>query len=193
MNQPDIKLAENVIIIDAAFYNFITSDMKKYFEERLNRKLQDIDITRFATDIALDAGVQCGNNSIQLLWVYNDQAVKLSNSVPSDLSTELNGVAFKSEYGEFSFAGVPCSDMVTREELFMDLLNITADSADVKRIVLIPYGQEYGAKVEKAITKIKEKDLVLFWMNQPQNMNGYRLENLMFPMLHAFNIRPDEF
>ena len=40
-----IKLPEIVMLVDAAFLNFIVSDLKRYFENVLNRPLQEIDLS----------------------------------------------------------------------------------------------------------------------------------------------------
>lgn len=36
-DKPQIKLAEAVVLIDAAFLNFVITDIKGYFEETLKR------------------------------------------------------------------------------------------------------------------------------------------------------------
>ena len=51
-----IKLPEIVMLVDAAFLNFIVSDLKRYFENVLNRPLQEIDLSLLTTYLALDAG-----------------------------------------------------------------------------------------------------------------------------------------
>ena len=38
-DKPQIKLSETVVLIDAAFLNFVITDMKRYFEETLQRSL----------------------------------------------------------------------------------------------------------------------------------------------------------
>ena len=43
-DKPQIKLSETVVLIDAAFLNFVITDMKRYFEETLQRSLQEIDL-----------------------------------------------------------------------------------------------------------------------------------------------------
>ena len=43
-DKPQIKLAETVVLIDAAFLNFVITDIKGYFEETLHRSLQEIDL-----------------------------------------------------------------------------------------------------------------------------------------------------
>ena len=48
-DKPQIKLSETVVLIDAAFLNFVITDMKGYFEETLQRSLQEIDLSMLTT------------------------------------------------------------------------------------------------------------------------------------------------
>ena len=50
-DKPQIKLAETVVLIDAAFLNFVITDIKGYFEETLHRSLQEIDLSMLTTYI----------------------------------------------------------------------------------------------------------------------------------------------
>ena len=121
-DKPQIKLSETVVLIDAAFLNFVITDMKGYFEETLRRSLQDIDLSMLTTYLTLDAGITEGKNEVQFLFVYDEESDQLVYCHPSDLVKELNGVAFQSPYGEYSFASVPSEGMVSREDLFLDNL-----------------------------------------------------------------------
>ena len=64
-DKPQIKLSETVVLIDAAFLNFVITDMKGYFEETLRRSLQDIDLSMLTTYLTLDAGITEGKNEVQ--------------------------------------------------------------------------------------------------------------------------------
>lgn len=44
-----IKLPEIVMLIDAAFLNYVISDLKSYFEKMLNRPLREIDLSLLTT------------------------------------------------------------------------------------------------------------------------------------------------
>lgn len=59
-DKPQIKLSETVVLIDAAFLNFVITDMKRYFEETLQRSLQEIDLSMLTTYLTLDAGIAEG-------------------------------------------------------------------------------------------------------------------------------------
>lgn len=187
-----IALPETVILIDAAFLNFVVSDLKRYFEKFLKRPLQEIDLSLLTTYLALDAGIGEGDNKVQLLFVFDKNSSELMHCSPSDLKEELNGVAFSCQFGEFSFSGVPCEDMVTREELFLDLLEIISDSADVKKLIVISFNEEYGDKVTALLNKVQEKVVIQFRMNEPEDTVEYQWEMLAFPLMQAFGIKGDE-
>lgn len=38
----DVKFAENVILVDVAYFNDVVKDLKRYFELQLGRPLQNI-------------------------------------------------------------------------------------------------------------------------------------------------------
>ena len=59
-DKPQIKLSETVVLIDAAFLNFVITDMKGYFEDTLQRSLQEIDLSILTTYLTLDAGITEG-------------------------------------------------------------------------------------------------------------------------------------
>ena len=71
-DKPQIKLAETVVLIDAAFLNFVITDIKGYFEETLHRSLQEIDLSMLTTYITLDAGITEGKNEVQFLFVIKN-------------------------------------------------------------------------------------------------------------------------
>ena len=64
-DKPQIKLSETVVLIDAAFLNFVITDMKGYFEDTLQRSLQEIDLSMLTTYLTLDAGIAEGKNEVQ--------------------------------------------------------------------------------------------------------------------------------
>ena len=187
-DKPQIKLSETVVLIDAAFLNFVITDIKNYFEKTLQRSLQEIDLSLFTSYLTLDEG----KNEVQFLFVYDKESRHLQHCQPSDLQEELNGVAFQSPYGEFSFAGVPSEGMVSREDLFMDLLSVVSDSADVKRMIVVSFNEEYGKKVTDVLQGLKGKEVMQFRMNEPEIPVNYKWDMLAFPVMHSLGIRAEE-
>lgn len=188
-----IKLSETVMLIDAAFLDFVVTDMRNYFTAALKRELPPADIALLTTCLALDASVDGSQNDIQVLLAYDGQSSKLANCVPADLQTELNGVAFNNGVGEFTFASVSSEKLVSREELFLDLMQIIADSADVKRMIVVAHHEEYGDRVTEMLDKIVgKKEIVQFRMDEPETPLECRWEMLAFPVLQALGVKGEE-
>ena len=82
--------------------------------------------------------------------------------------------------------------MVSREDLFLDLLSIVSDSADVKRMIVISFNEEYGKKVTDALNEVQGKEIVQFRMNEPDTPVAYKWDMLAFTVMQALGIRADE-
>ena len=89
--------------------------------------------------LAMDAGLKGSDNDVQVLLVYDKQSGKLEHCLPSDLKNELDGVAFKASLGEFSFMAVPSEGFVSRGDLYLDLLQIVLNTAEVKKLIVVPF------------------------------------------------------
>ena len=82
--------------------------------------------------------------------------------------------------------------MVTREELFLDLLQIVLDSADVKKLIVLSFNEEYGNKVTAVLNKVKEKEIIQFRVDEPEETIEYQWEMLAYPLMQALGIKGDE-
>ena len=168
MENTRIKLSETVMVIDAAYLNFVINDLKKYFEPLLGRSLQRADLALFTMCLAMDAGVKEGSNDVQILLVYDEQSGKLEDCLPSDLKSELDGMAFKGPLGEFCFMAVSSEGFVSRGELYLDLLHIVLNSAEVKKLIVVPFNEEFGGMLGLRVNDlvgqegITKKDLIPF-------------------------------
>lgn len=63
----NVKLAENVILVDVAYFNDVVKDLKRYFELQLGRPLQNIYVEEWASYLALDSGIRDKDNNIEVL------------------------------------------------------------------------------------------------------------------------------
>ena len=180
-DKPQIKLAETVVLIDAAFLNFVITDIKGYFEETLHRSLQEIDLSMLTIYI-----ITADKDTTILLFIHFSIFIFFHHRL------RLHKQAYQSPYGEYSFASVPSEGMVSREDLFLDLLSIVSDSADVKRMIVISFNEEYGKKVTDALHEVKGKEVIQFRMNEPELPVDYKWDMLAFPVMQALGIKAEE-
>lgn len=189
--EKDSKFAGTVMLIDAAFLNFVIADLKKNFERMLGRSLQEVDLSNLITYLALDAGVGEGDNEIQVLCIYDDDSKILEHCQPKDMEKELNNVAFKNPFGEFLFYTFQPEQMTTLEELYLESLKVVADSKEVNRLIVVSFNEEYGDKVTEILSRTDGKEIIQFRMNEP-DVASYQWEMLAYPIMQALGVRGDE-
>ena len=195
----NVKLAENVILVDVAYFNDVVKDLKRYFELQLGRPLQNIYVEEWASYLALDSGVRDKDNNIEVLFVLDSQTNMLLHCDPSDLNKYLNGVGYTNQLGEFTFTSVSSEGLVPRANLYLDLLNIALNSADVKRLMLVPFIDDYGAKLMEVLDEYlrnadteNSKGLFLFNMDEPAHPLGCKWDLLGYSMMRALGIKAEE-
>ncbi|NMA75406.1 MAG: hypothetical protein GX963_14930 [Bacteroidales bacterium] len=191
-----IKFEDTVFIFDTSFYNFIVADIKKYFESSLNRELSPIDLPSLITYLALDMGIQVGDNTTQLLWVFDKTTPELFFTFPSDLKQDLDGKAFQNELGEFLMASVTTENIVSIGELYVEIVQMALESEEVKKIALIADYKSYGDLLSKlfntTVVEEKEKEVILFDMGDVNQHKGVKNEILAYPLMQALGIKSDD-
>ena len=193
INNSELKFAEKVILIDAAYINKVTSDLSKHFGQVIGRELSKADLPIFLECVAMDAAIQPGENVLQVLFVYDKSQSKMDAFNPGDLKKELNDVAFKSQLGEFQLNSFEPSDMVDRGAFFLEAVKLVVDAKEVKHLIVVPSETEYGDKLPEIFEKVDGKESIcVLGMNPPASSDKFRWEMLGYAVLQALGIRSDE-
>lgn len=189
----EIKFAENVMLIDAAYINKVTNDLSHHFSQIIGRKLPKADLALFLECLSMDAGIERGEHSIQSLFIYDQDIQAMDAFQPGDLQKELNDVAFKSDLGEFLLNAYESSDMVKRETFFLESVKLVADAKEVKRLILVPFEGTYVDELSDILKKVEGKESVyVFGMNPPIKEVNYQWEMLGFAVMQSLGIRANE-
>lgn len=193
INNNELKFAEKVILIDAIYINKVTNDLRQHFGQVIGRELPKADLPIFLECVAMDAAIQPGDHTLQVLFVYEKGWAKMDVFNPGDLKKELNDVAFKSQLGEFQLNAFEPSDMADREAFFLESVKLIADAKEVKHLVVIPSETEYGDKLPEIFEKVDGKESIhVLGMNPPAPSKNFQWEMLGYAVLQALGIRSDE-
>lgn len=194
MMEQKIPFEPDVMLIDASYLDRVGEDMINHFAPLVKRSLGKADLAVLLECLALDGGVQIGENKIQVIFIYDkSRGERMRFCTPSSLGKELHEVAFRSRLGEFSLYAFQPSDMALCEDLFIESVQLAGESKDVKRIMLVPDEDACGSKLEACVKEMTGKDSVtVFGMNPPKGEVSYRFEMLGFAILQALGIRADE-
>ena len=189
----ELKFAEKVILIDAAYINKVTKDLSLHFGQLIGRELPKADLPIFLECVAMDAAIQLGENVLQVLFVYDKNQTRIDAFNPSDLKKELNDVAFKSQLGEFQLNTFEPSDMADKEAFFLESVRLVADAKEVKHLVVVPDEMEYGDKLPEIFDKVDGKESIhVLGMNPLASSDKYHWEMMGYAVLQALGIRSDE-
>ena len=193
INNNELKFAEKVILIDAIYINKVTTDLRQHFSQVIGRELPKADLPIFLECVAMDAAIQPGDHTLQVLFVYEKGWAKMDVFNPGDLKKELNDVAFKSQLGEFQLNAFEPSDMADREAFFLESVKLIADAKEVKHLVVIPSETEYGDKLPEIFEKVDGKESIhVLGMNPPAPSKSFQWEMLGYAVLQALGIRSNE-
>ena len=66
-----IEFAPNVMLIDASYLDRVGRDMANHFSPIVNRQLPKADLASLLECLALDAGVVLGENTVQVIFIYD--------------------------------------------------------------------------------------------------------------------------
>lgn len=186
---------ENVILIDAAFIDFVAEDIKRNFEPQIGRTLPKADLSCLATYLALDAGIADKGNSTDVIFVCDSKSSRLKHFLPSDIAGDgLNNKSFKDkDLGEFNFYTIQPEQMTTREELFSETLEILLTAKSMKRIALIADEDTMHEQIDKILSDAGNNiEVIRFGMFLPDENKNIRKEVLAYPVMKSLGISATE-
>lgn len=199
MDKKDIIFAPNVLLLDAAFLNGTVRDIKLLMGNKLGRELPDTDLVDWLICLALDGGLRGESNELQVLWVADEGVRQMPGCIPSALE-ELDGQACQTPIGEFSFSVVPSAGLVSRADLFAELMKLALDAKEVKRLLLVPDFYEYGEKLAKTLhdfnTESDEDDalgkVLCFLLEERDGGFPCSIDLITYSLMHIWGIAPDD-
>ncbi len=191
--EKNIQFAPNVMLIDASYLGRVVRDMHRHYTTVVGRDLPKADLALLLECLALDGGMQFGENEIQVLLFHDSAERQISTCIPSDYEKELHGKAFESRLGEFSLYAFQPADMASCETLFTEALSLALNAKETVRLLIVPDETGYGKEVLSLLDAEKvHKDISVFGMNPPSGQGGYAFDLLGFSVLQALGIHADE-
>lgn len=187
--------SENVIIVDADYVDGVAFNLIVNFERMIGRRIPQVDLPKWIDCVALDGGIRQGEEQTQVVLVHRKESEKMTNFTPSHYSNELDAKAFKDHLGEFVLTALPVEEMVSKDELMLDILQTVCSQKEVKRVMLIPDVEraELYAQIRTALQRVDDdsKRITVFSM-QPMPGGNFRQEILGYSLMSALGIQAEE-
>lgn len=193
----NIKMSENVIIVDADYIDDVAFNLTLNFERMLDRRIPAADFSQWIVNIALDGRMKPGDHETQVVVLHDKGKRQLDNYVPSSLGQELDKQAFKDEtLGEFIINTIATGGKVTeKDEVMLDFLKIVLSHKEVSRIMIVPNAEDGNIYnlLRYALRDVddEEKHVTLFAM-QPMEGGNFKQQILGYSIMNAMGITADE-
>ena len=195
------KWSETVILVDTEYVDKVAFDLTVNFERMLGRRIPQADIAQWLECIALDGGLRpidrgeklevSGERTVQVVLLHDKKQQQLNNFLPSKFA-DLDGKAFSGQLGEFLISCVQVEEMVTKDDLYIDSLQIIANAAEVKRLMVVADSDRIYNKVREALRQADpDKHITVFTM-QPMTSGTFRQEILGYSLMAALGIKSAE-
>ena len=192
----NIKMSENVIIVDADYIDDVAFNLTLNFERMLDRRIPAADFSQWIVNIALDGRMKPGNHETQVVVLHDKGKRQLDNYVPSSLGQELDKQAFKDEtLGEFINTIATGGKVTEKDEVMLDFLKIVLSHKEVSRIMIVPNAEDGNIYnlLRNALRDVddEEKHVTLFAM-QPMEGGNFKQQILGYSIINAMGITADE-
>ena len=188
-----------VILFFFFYVDKVAFDLTVNFERMIGRRIPQADMAKWLECVALDGGLRPidrgerpevrGERNVQVVLLHKHQQMK--NFIPGAFD-ELDGKAFKGPLGEFQISCVPVEDLTTMEDLFVDSMQIIANAAEVKRLIVVPDAEHIYNNVREGLRHADEEKHITVLTMQPMQGGNFRQEILGYSLMAALGIRADE-
>ena len=125
------------------------------------------------------------------MLIHDKKQQQLDNFLPGRFA-DLDGKAFSGQLGEFLISCVQVEEMVTKDDLYIDSLQIIANATEVQRLMVVADSDRLYNKVREALRQADpDKHITVFTM-QPMTSGNFRQEILGYSLMAALGIKAEE-
>ena len=192
-NNESSEWCENVILVDGDYIDRVAFDLTVNFERMIGRPITKADLAHWIDCIALDGGVRESGNTVQVFFLHSKNKSSLEYFKPSHYETDLHKMAFKDKLGEFSLSSYATEDMISKDDFFIQSLELIIHAEGVKRVMVIPDAEKIYNNVREKLNDLNDesKRVTVFAM-QPMPGGNFRQEILGYSLMSALGISADE-
>ncbi len=185
----ETKWSDNVILVDADYVDKVAFNLIVNFERMIGRRIPQADMAQWLECLALDGGLREGDHQTQVVLLHKQ--AKMENFKPGTFA-EIDGKAFEGRLGEFLISCVKVEDLTTMDDLFVDSMQVLANAAEVKRLIVVPDAEHIYNKVRDGLRHADDEKRITVLTMQPMQGGNFRQEILGYSLMAALGIRSDE-
>lgn len=193
-NMEKAILKDRIILIDAGHADAVAADLRANFKRMIGRDIPAADMASWLVCCALDAGWKSEDGQVQVVFVHSAKGKEMTNFLPSDLDTEVDGKAFRDDaLGEFLLSAVQEEGINVGKPLFVQCFQALVEDKKTRNVVLFPDLERYGDLLDEQFAKEHDCKVTVLSMQPPRPADSISHVVAGFGLMHAMGIRPEEF
>lgn len=192
--------APHVILVDADYLDGLAFDLTVNFERMLERRLPKADLCHWINCVALDGGLERGDNTVQVhflhtkakscfdyfrLTCFHDENHKLA------FEADLNDTPFVDPVGRFTLFTFPVEDIVSRQDFFLQSFTMLSQAQSIENLMVVGDMLEYGDQLRQLCAQPHAPRVTLYTM-EPCVGRGFDQQILAYSLMSALGIRGEE-
>ena len=197
----------HTLLVDADYVERVAFDLIVNFERMLGRRIPPAPLGDWLDYVALDGGLQPGDNEIRVYLVHRPEQERLQHFTPAHFANELNGKAFTDRLGEFAMTALAVEPVVDHDDLLVEVFEQMLKEPDAERVMLVADLDGFTPESTRLASRIKtlcaqppkrddgvdpgRKEITLFTM-QPTAGRGFAQELLGYSLVAALGITAEE-
>ena len=127
----------HTLLADADYVERVAFDLIVNFERMLGRRISPAPLGDWLDYVALDGGLQPGDNEIRVYLVHRPEQERLQHFTPAHFADELNGKAFTDRLGEFAMTALAVEPVVDHDDLLVEVFEQMLKEPDAERVMLV--------------------------------------------------------
>lgn len=180
---------EHLIVADADYVGRVAERLASDFQNMLNRPVGKADLARWIDCVALDGGLRPGKQQTQVVLVHDKHTRGMEPFRPSAFE-EIDGQAFSDSLGEFLLSAVAVEDMVKKDDLMAEMVELALEREEVKRIVVVAdCGERLHCAIDKSEASVQRVTLLTMQLLAD---DSFHQELLGYSVMQALGIRGEE-
>ncbi len=181
-NTTDIDLC---IIIDGDYLDFVTKDMKSFFDEKTDATTQPIELAQFAYYVSTLNNIEGSDNQIVVMMALCDSKLFSAFTTP-DIEKNYSQASYQTDAGIIEFFVGKSENMAPSEEFTLDLLSVAVSQQNIKRICVIA-----DSSMKEDVEEISRQkgNVKLLTINPSQIAEDTNPEDsLAYPIMLSLNV-----
>ncbi len=185
------QFSETVLLIDAAYLENVTKEIKIIYEKKMGRELSLINLLELFTNLSVSCNLAPSDNNVDVLLVHSTKQTHFSYCSPALLKASHN-MTYANELGNYSSVTFTVDENADLSTKYLETLQSICQRPEIQRIGIVGATNETMEAITHIIEQTDGKDFTVFDLVKTEDAGTFRIAPILFPVIAALGVTPDD-